>query len=62
MTLMDAAMGYLNEAISIANGATFTLPAAWIINDLTSDEFVKLVHSYKARYMSGVARTKAEPT
>jgi hypothetical protein len=61
--LRDAALGYLDEAIAIAqaNGSGFPLPANWMNgNPLSRDDFVRLVRSYKARFRAGVARTPAE--
>lgn len=58
--MMAAGLGYLDEAIALANANSFTIPTAWIAEDLSSDMFAKLIHSYKARYMAQVARTASE--
>ncbi|MEJ2185335.1 MAG: hypothetical protein P8Z36_05295 [Gemmatimonadota bacterium] len=61
--LMDAAMGYFDDALSLAtSGAAFDIPATWIpaASPLTNTQFVQLVHSMKARYMAAVARTPAD--
>ena len=40
--LMTAALGYLDEAISIANGATFTIPASWMAAEVSSAQLARL--------------------
>ncbi|MDB4875456.1 MAG: hypothetical protein JWM41_1902 [Gemmatimonadetes bacterium] len=65
--VMTAALGDLDSAIAIANSAAARGDAAgfrivdWIRgNTLTSDDFIKVVRSYKARFRAGVARTPAD--
>jgi hypothetical protein len=58
--LMTAAMGYFDEALAIAATGNFAIPANWMSRAAPKDDFVKLIHSYKARYMAAVARTPAE--
>jgi len=59
--MMQAAMGYLAEARSIAAANDFDLPDGWLgPASYTSDELVRLTHSYQARFMTAVARTPAE--
>jgi len=59
--VMTAALGYLQEAIDIAEANTFTLPGTWINGSaLTSAELAAVARSYKARYRAQVARTPAE--
>ena len=59
--VMDAALGYLDDAAGIASGASFTLPGTWIHGEaLTSSELGALARSYQARYLASVARTPAE--
>lgn len=60
--VMSAAMGYLDEAISIADGATFQepIPVEWMSRDVDAATLVDLAHAYKARYMASVARTPTE--
>jgi hypothetical protein len=60
MAMMDAAMGYLDEAIAMANSNSFTIDATWMANEFSSSEWAKILHSYKARFMSQVARTPSE--
>jgi hypothetical protein len=58
--LMTAALGYLDEAISIANGASFTVPAGWAAAEMSSAQLARVAHSWKARFMAQVARTPAD--
>lgn len=59
--IMQAARGYFSEARSIAEGADFTLPEPWLgPGSYSSEEFVRLAHSYEARYMTQVARSPQE--
>lgn len=60
--VLDAALGYFDEAITIASGASFTIPEQWIgtSGGLSSDRLVRLAHSMKARHMAAVARSPAE--
>jgi hypothetical protein len=58
-TVMAAALGYFDEAISSAG--SWTLPTHWINgNPLTGAEFAQLVHSWRARWMYLLPRTPAE--
>ena len=60
-SLMDAAMGYFDDAISLAtSGPSFTIPESWMAAQVTNTELVQIIHSMKARYMAAVARTPAE--
>jgi hypothetical protein len=64
--VMTAALGDLDSALAIANSSdvnanptAFTAP--WINgNSIDQATFKKIVHSYKARFRAGVARTPAE--
>ena len=58
--VLDAALGYFDEAIAAAQGASFTLPVAWMSIEVSSDELVRLAYSMKARYRAAVARSPAE--
>ncbi len=59
--VMEAALGFLQEALTLAQEKDFTLPENWINgNPLTSAEFQKLIHTYMARFMAQVARTPEE--
>ena len=59
---MDAALGYFDEVISLASGASFTIPTNWLptYTETTADELVAAAYSMKARYRAAVARTPAE--
>ena len=67
-SVMRAALADLDSAIAIAGNASssdgFPLPATWInepdVTSITQAQFIQLVHSYKARFLAGVARTPAE--
>lgn len=65
----DSALAALQSAIDYANASAaasgddgFPLPADWIPSstNFTAAEFIKLVHSYAARFRADVARTPAE--
>jgi hypothetical protein len=69
MEVNAAALDALQKAIDLADQSSkaageggFPLPADWIPSStsFTAAEFIKLVHSYKARYRAGVARDPAE--
>lgn len=56
-----AAIDQLDEAIAVAQGTSFTLPADnWFFTPLTSQQFVQLANSFAARIMVYSARTPAE--
>lgn len=66
-TVMSAALADLDSAITLAHLPSasetggFPAPALWFGgNALTAPQFIQLVHSYKARFRAGVARTPAE--
>ena len=59
--VLTAALTKLDEAIALAAANTFTLDPDWMAGlDLSSSEFVKVIHSFKARLMTHVARSPAE--
>lgn len=60
LELMDEAMGYFDECISLSQGATWTLPLDWMRAELTGPQLARVAHSMKARYRAAVARTPAE--
>jgi hypothetical protein len=55
-----AALGYLDDAIALASGATFTLPDTWMSVNVTAATLVQLAYSFKAQFRANVARTPAE--
>ncbi len=60
--LMTAALGYFDKALTLTNGASFTIPTGWMGTDaeVSAATFAKLIHSMKARFMVEVARTPAD--
>jgi len=56
----DAALGYLYEAASLANGASFTLPSTWMGRTVPAATLEQLAYSEAARLRAAVARTPAE--
>lgn len=59
--VMQAALGYMNEALQIANNNSFQLPNGWINGrPLSSDRMSRLIHSYMARFMASVPRSPDE--
>jgi hypothetical protein len=58
--VMTAALGYLDDAITLAGSASFTIPATWMGQAVTSATLIQLAHSYRARFQASVARTPAE--
>jgi hypothetical protein len=58
--LLAAAIGYFDQAIALANGATFTIPPGWASRSITAAELVRASNSLKARYRAAVARNPAE--
>jgi hypothetical protein len=59
--VMNAALGYLDQAIQLAEANAFDIPETWVNGlNLTNVDVARLAHSYKARFMARVARTPAE--
>lgn len=58
--VMDAALGYLDEAIALTQQGSFTIPVEWTSTELTNSQLGRLASSYKARFRANVARTPAE--
>lgn len=60
-TMNEAALGYLDEAITLAQGGfNEPIPGQWMSVSVTADKLIELAHSFKARFMANVARTPAE--
>ncbi len=57
-----ASIGYLEEALAVTNGSTFTIPASWLgtTADLTSVDFAKVINTSIARILSYVPRNSTE--
>jgi hypothetical protein len=62
--VMDSAIASFDLAIQMAQAqpATIRIPRAWLYqsSDLTMQQFIRLVNTYKARYMALVARSPQE--
>ena len=59
--VMAAAQEKLATARQMAGQGSFTIPAGWMGTDAySSEQFIRLTHSYQARYMVQVARTPQE--
>ena len=56
-----AAIGYLDEAISLASNS-FTVPSSWLgtSSDYSNADFAKLCNSWAARILAYMPRTKAQ--
>ena len=58
--VMAAALAYLDDAIALGSGATFTLPSTWMSVEVTAAKLVELAYSFKAQLRANVARTPTE--
>jgi len=62
--VMQAGLDALAEAAELADQSSFVVPALWIPGPgnsaYTSQELVRIINSYRARFMAGVARTPTE--
>lgn len=60
--MLALSMQYLDQAIVLASGNSFTIPSEWVPSQepITSARLVRLANSYKARFMAWEARTPAE--
>jgi hypothetical protein len=58
--VMNAALGYFGDAITLATGASFTIPETWISQDVPAATLAQLAYSQRARFRAAVARTPAE--
>src|SRR5690554_4169252 len=60
--VVAAAVEFLDNAISIAQSNSFSIPADWMgtTNDVSSADFIKLANTYAARTLSYASRSKAE--
>jgi hypothetical protein len=58
--MLQAALGYFDEAIALAESGSFTLPSSWMSVEVSSDQLARIAHSMKARYRANVARTPDE--
>ncbi len=59
--VMTAALQKMDDAIAIAQANTFTINPSWFGSlSPSSTEFIKIIHSFKARMMVDVVRGRAE--
>jgi hypothetical protein len=58
--VMSAAMTKLQEALSIAETNSFTLPENWMSGQRTNTELAEVIHGYMARFMAQVGRNPSE--
>lgn len=58
--VMAAAIGYLNEAITLSSGAAFTIPSEWTSVAISNQQLARLANSFKARFRANVARNAQE--
>lgn len=59
--MMNAALGYFDEAIALAEGQDWEIPASWMSVAVSADEMVQLAHSWKAIFRASMPRTPDEP-
>jgi len=59
--VMDTALAELAAAVAIADSNEFDLPGdSWLYQEMDNAELARLAHSYRARLMAQVARTREE--
>ena len=59
--VMQAAFGYMQQALELANNNSFTLPTSWINGRaISSDQMARLINSYMARFRSQWPRSPDE--
>lgn len=58
--MLNAALGYFDEAIALADPSGPSIPAAWMTRQIPQGELALAARSMKARYRANVARTPAE--
>ena len=59
--VMDSAVVYLAEAAAIAQANTFTLPStSWLRVDMNNQGLARLAHSWIARFLASLPRTRDE--
>ena len=59
--VMAAAVAEMEEAIAVAEATAFTLPAdGWLHTEMSNEEFVRLMHSFLARFLAYAPRSRAE--
>lgn len=59
--LLEASLGYFDEAIALANAGGFeAIPSTWMTVSVEPDQLARIASSMKARYRANVARTPEE--
>lgn len=58
--ILQASLGYLDEAIALSEGAGFEIPARWMSVRVPADQLARIAHSFKARFRAAYARTPEE--
>jgi starch-binding outer membrane protein, SusD/RagB family len=58
--LLQAALGYFDQAIALSQGQTWNIPVSWMSVEVPASELALLASTMKARYRANVARTPAE--
>lgn len=59
--VIKAAIAQIDEAIAEAGTTNFTLPVdAWLFQNMSRDEFIKLANSFVAKIMASAPRSRAE--
>lgn len=58
--LLDAALGYFDDAILLSQGQTFTIPSSWMSVEVSAADLAALASTMKARYRANVARNPAQ--
>lgn len=59
--VMDAAYGYFDEAIALAESDDFTIPAQWMSRDVPSSQLVEMLHSWRAIFRASLPRYPDDP-
>lgn len=62
LAMLDSAIAISNSPAATASSDGWPLPAEWVSGnaDLTIARYQQIIHSYKARFRAGLARTPAE--
>lgn len=58
--VMEAALGYFDDAIDLSGGKTWMFPEGWVQAEVTGSYLARIAHSMKARFRASVARTPSE--
>lgn len=58
--VLEAALGYLDEAIALSTGASWSIPSSWMSRTVDAEELARVAASFKAQFRANVARTPEE--